>query len=125
MIGPVEHLHGVEDPNVQALLFQTLFDLERAARIRADDHLGPRLFNSIDLPVQELLSHIRFKKIVDPGAAAAEIRFGQLDELNPGDGLEDLSGLQPNLLPVGKVTEVLKMIEKTRPRSHCLQLIWH
>lgn len=85
----VQQLDRVHDPDREPSLSQALLDLKGAAGVAADDDIGPRLLDPIDLPIEQLLSRFGMQQIVDPGAAAAEVGLFQLDEPEPGDLFEE------------------------------------
>ena len=73
LIRPVQELYRVHHADVQPSLLQALLDLEGAAGIPAHHHLGPRLFDPLDLPIEKLPGQLRIEEIVDSSASATVI----------------------------------------------------
>ena len=82
-------------------------DLKVASGVGGGEDRGAGADDVADLADEELLGLLGLGDVVDAGAAAAPIGLGQLDELEPGDELQEVAGLLGDLLPVGQVTGVV------------------
>src|SRR5918996_136339 len=63
--------------------------------------------NRGDLALEELAGHRRLEKIVDAGAAAAEVALGELDQTQARDAPQELARLPADVLAMREVTGVV------------------
>ena len=82
--------------------------LDEAARIAARIRVWPRCMHVFGLSVAELRRGLRFDDVVDPGAAAADVLFGGLDPLEPGDRVEHRPRRARNALRVPEMAGILE-----------------
>src|SRR5574341_414705 len=80
-IRPLQKLNRVMHPDVEPPLPEALLYLQGAAGVPACHHVGARLLDPLDLPVEELLSQVGIQQIVGPGTSATEVRFHKLHDL--------------------------------------------
>ena len=81
--------------------------LHQAARVGGDQQLGAGGQHVRGLAVAELGRRLRVEQVVDAGRAAAELRLGDLPQLQPGDAAQQLARLGPDALGVGQVAGVV------------------
>ena len=74
----------MSDGELLAALPGRFGDLQDAASVGRDDCLGACLENVIELALGEAPGHFRFCEIVGARCAAAEVRLGQLPQLQAG-----------------------------------------
>ena len=82
-------------------------DLQDAAGVGRGDHVRSRGRDAVELPLEEAARHPGLRQVVGAGAAAAHIRFFELDEMDARDGGEQLPDLSTHPLPVREVTRVV------------------
>jgi hypothetical protein len=87
-------------------------DLEQAAGIGADVEIGARGEHVSRLAVTERPRRVGLDEVVDPGAAAAQLLLGGLDELEARDRAQQRAGLLAHALGV---TEVAGLLEGDAP----------
>jgi len=78
-------------------------DLEQAAGIGADVEIGARGEHVSRLAVTERPRRVGLDEVVDPGAAAAQLLLGGLDELEARDRAQQRAGLLAHALGVTEV----------------------
>src|SRR5438067_2053074 len=88
----MHHLDG------RTRLAQTGADLQKTPGIRGHDDLRAGFQNVLDFSPLETLRHFHFGQVVGAGAAAANVRFLQLDEILSRDGLYQLTRLPRELV---------------------------
>src|SRR6185312_9341660 len=100
----VEQLHRVQQRHVDA---EVLADLQQAARVGGDDDVRPGRRDVLGLPRAELARGLGRDHVVDARRTAAQLRFGQVEELDTRDGAQHGAGLRPHLLRVPEVAGVV------------------
>ena len=60
-----------------------------------------------ELSLLQLCRHFRLGDVVDASATAAPCRFGQLGQLEAGNGIENFPWLFCDLLPVAQMTSLV------------------
>src|SRR5712692_272688 len=106
-IRPVQKLYSVNYADVQPAPLEALLELEGAAWVPAHHHLGPRLFDALDLPIEKLLGQLGIEEIIDAGASTTEVRLLQLDQLESRDRFQDRPGLLADPLTMREVAGVV------------------
>ena len=91
-VGLREDLDGVHDPDAQPPPPEAHLDLKRAARVADGQHGCPGGFNGIDLLLEQPVGRFRLCEVVNPGAAAAPVRPGEIGPLHSGDETEKVAG---------------------------------
>jgi hypothetical protein len=79
-------------------------ELEMAPGICRGNDLNSRGEDVFKFPVLEIRSHFGLRNVVNPRAAAAPGRLGQLDKLQSWNGKENLPRLAGDFLAVAEVT---------------------
>src|SRR3954451_8547124 len=103
----VEDLDGVGHPHRVAGPFDRRGDLHQASRVGGHQHLRAGRHDVGRLAVAELAGRPWVENVVDAGGAAAQLRLGDLLELQPGDGIEQLARLGPDALGVCQMARVV------------------
>lgn len=90
-------------PDGEVSLFKAVDQLEHTSGVTVGDDAGACFEDVIDFSLQEFIGHHRLDDIVDTGAAAAPVAFGQLNQFQVRNGVEDGAWLAGDLLAVGQV----------------------
>jgi hypothetical protein len=76
-VSSVEQVDRLGDLDGTAALLDLARDLEDAADVAGDDHLGPRRLEVIQLAPAEPFRHLRLRQVVSTRGAAADFRLLQ------------------------------------------------
>ena len=87
-------------PDGEVSLFKAVDQLEHTSGVTVGDDAGACFEDVIDFSLQEFIGHHRLDDIVDTGAAAAPVAFGQLNQFQVRNGVEDGAWLAGDLLAV-------------------------
>ena len=99
----VEEFDDVLDLHRQAAFFDTVIELEQAAGIGGEENVRTGFLDAIDFLLEDVHGHVVMSDVVDTGAAAAPIRFGQTDEFDTGHTANQVEGLFAHALRVAEV----------------------
>ena len=83
------------------------FELQDAAGVCCGNDRGAGFRDVSKLSLLQLCRHFRLGDVVDARATAAPCRFGQLDQLKAGNGIENFPWLFCDLLPVAQMTSLV------------------
>src|SRR6266496_5186572 len=97
----MHHLDG------RARLAQTGPDLKETPGIRSHHDLRSGFQNVLDFSPLEAFGHFLLRQVVSSGAAAANVRFRQLDEILSRDGLYKFTRRPCDALGMRKVAGVM------------------
>ena len=78
-------------------------NLQQAAGVGADVAIGFECEHMGGLPVAERSGRLRLNEVVDPGASAAELLLGGLEELEPGNRAQKTARLLAYALGVAEM----------------------
>src|ERR1035441_944429 len=77
-VGFGEQRHGVDDAQVQALVFGAVDELEQAAWVAVGHDTGAGRFDVLELAVQELVGHFRLDDIVNTDRKSTRLNSSHL-----------------------------------------------
>ena len=102
-----EIIGNVHDLRARAGFFQSGANLQHAAGIGGNDQVRAGLENVFCFSPLQTFGHFGFGQIVGAGAAAANIRLGQVNKIFPGDSFDQIARLAGDALGVGEMTGVV------------------
>src|SRR5262245_18724190 len=82
-------------------------DLQNAARVASRDHVGRGCRDVPCLSCAELAGRFGLHQVIDPSAAAADLRLGWCEQLNTWYRLQQRPGLRTNPLAMREVAGVV------------------
>jgi hypothetical protein len=97
----------MNDFEFQADFLRTILKLEHATRIPGNQYLNVRFTDLLHLLVQDLHRKLVLSNIINSRAAAALVGSLDLDELDSGNGLDQLSRFLPNSLAMNQMTRIV------------------
>src|SRR3972149_4074839 len=103
----VQQLDDVEDGLGGAAELRAELELEHAAGVGGGDDVAAGGEDVVHLVVEEAARHLGLGEVVDAGRAAAAVGRVHLDELEAGDGAEELPRGLADTLGVDEVAGVL------------------
>ncbi len=105
-IGQLEELRDVHDFDGQSGTAHAGDQLHGAADVGHGEHVRPGRGDVGDFGVEDGVGRFCLHDVVDAGAAAALIGFGELHQLQLGDGAQQVAGLGDDLLRMAQVAGI-------------------
>src|SRR5687767_13630513 len=102
-----QQLHGVDHLEIQSCTAGAVPELEHTAGVTGSEDVQPRLPDLFHFGVQNRHGELVLHDVVDSRAAATLIGAFDLDELDTGNCLQQLSRLGPDTLPVNQVARIV------------------
>ena len=93
---------------------ETGCDLHHATRIAGCDHVGAGTEDVRDLAISERAGRVRLQQVVDAGRSAADVRLGDLAELELRNRLQHASRLLPDAL---RMLQMAGVVVRDRDRQ--------